>query len=386
MRRVNGRGAGRPPRGRPVPPRHGRARPRHPDRRRGRRRQVDGRLGGRPVPPRHGRARPGHPKRRWGLRGGWMPGPAAERDRGRAHRAPLPVMAGLDPAIQSSGGAGVGGWMVGSEAARSLPVMAGLDPAIQSGCGAGVARGSTGGSSPRARGTLARARLRGAGGRFIPACAGNTPATPSSVSATTVHPRVRGEHIQPPMVASAPGGSSPRARGTHLIADQGGRRRRFIPACAGNTARGAKRGHGPAVHPRVRGEHSRDCLVSGDGDGSSPRARGTLARLSGQWRWRRFIPACAGNTSPRARGTLCDYCVDACRGRFIPACAGNTAAITPSSSCAAVHPRVRGEHGNTCDYFGRLCGSSPRARGTPVGRRRGALASRFIPACAGNTR
>ena len=71
------------------------------------------------------------------------------------------------------------------------------------------------GSSPRERGThLAPHRSRVAD-RFIPARAGNTPASGDS----------------DPLVV----GSSPRERGTLLLQKRNRRRFRFIPARAGNT-------------------------------------------------------------------------------------------------------------------------------------------------------
>ena len=151
------------------------------------------------------------------------------------------------------------------------------------------------GSSRGARGTPPTVRVSRPGGRFIPACAGNTRLSTCALSEMTVHPRVRGEHLNGGRDTESPAGSSrvrgehlllrnpgsgvngssPRARGTRAGGFDPRPRRRFIPACAGNTS--ASRDGGPAapVHPRVRGEHA--CRSSGnnDVDGSSPRARGT---------------------------------------------------------------------------------------------------------------
>ena len=74
------------------------------------------------------------------------------------------------------------------------------------------------GSSPRVRGTRAEIAQRLVIGRFIPACAGNTPAASCRMSPCAVHPRVCGEHIQ------------------CFTQIQGSIR--FIPACAGNTLPG----------------------------------------------------------------------------------------------------------------------------------------------------
>ena len=193
-------------------------------------------------------------------------------------------------------------------------------------------------------------------------------------------------------------GSSPRARGTLLSARNPRAGFRFIPASAGNTRDRRSRVPAPAVHPRERGEH-----VSESGhrlrlSGSSPRARGTLDVPTFVHGGFRFIPASAGNTprrpirrtwpavhprergehadvfrppaavdgsSPRARGTPVGVAGLQAHRRFIPASAGNTGLPVGLPWMESVHPRERGEHllGGTADD--RDLGSSPRARGTP---------------------
>ena len=193
---------------------------------------------------------------------------------------------------------------------------------------------------------------------------------------------------------------------------------RFIPACAGNTPWQPPGEGYPPVHPRVCGEHRGGGAVAGQGAGSSPRVRGTLAALLAEFGIGRFIPACAGNTSclqfgitpppvhprvcgehtvrppsrsmaigssPRVRGTLTDGDGEAVRLRFIPACAGNTPRSSAMATNSAVHPRVCGEHKACAGLRETRTGSSPRVRGTlrhPAEDRR---VGRFIPACAGNT-
>ena len=233
------------------------------------------------------------------------------------------------------------------------------------------------GSSPRARGTRRPACDPLQPRRFIPACAGNACSPISSTSATAVHPRVRGERVRRLVDAMATVGSSPRARGTpspHLPSDE---RRRFIPACAGNAVHRRPRRAPPAVHPRVRGERTKPIVAVANALGSSPRARGTRAAARAHGARRRFIPACAGN----ARRSLPDWLR---ADRFIPACAGNAALRPARRPRPSVHPRVRGERLSGPAYQAALDGSSPRARGTPLGRRRQPPQVRFIPACAGN--
>ena len=221
----------------------------------------------------------------------------------------------------------------------------------------GLVSGGVVGSSPRTRGTLQRpprvAHLR----RFIPAHAGNTPVALAEKRTSTVHPRARGEHCQLAFGSTYTPGSSPRTRGT-LRRPAGGRaEERFIPAHAGNTRSGRFAGRATAVHPRARGEHGSRRRRRRRTPGSSPRTRGTPCRPAWPQPLMRFIPAHAGNTaaapprpahcavhprargehaggnhgrahaigsSPRTRGTLAKLAAREEIERFIPAHAGNT--------------------------------------------------------------
>ncbi len=213
------------------------------------------------------------------------------------------------------------------------------------------------GSSPRARGTPPRPPVLRPRGRIIPAGAGNTASGGCSSAPLPDHPRGRGEHPRNPSDAAAAVGSSPRARGTHfrVSGDVGGGR--IIPAGAGNTADPFCGLPPMPDHPRGRGEHSVLSISIAPHFGSSPRARGTQAKSAKYRAENRIIPAGAGNTCAMAARALSNW----------------------------DHPRGRGEHPTR-----RWCpctpsGSSPRARGTrPVAFEEvGAL--RIIPAGAGNT-
>ena len=192
------------------------------------------------------------------------------------------------------------------------------------------------GSSPRVRGTQRRWRVYARLRRFIPACAGNTEATVSYDLPEPVHPRVCGEHKQGDPVPGSFLGSSPRVRGTPRTPDACAGRRRFIPACAGNTLNCLATPNTRSVHPRVCGEH-RDEPVSG---------------------------RCFHGSSPRVRGTQTTFQMVKLKNRFIPACAGNTTPSGTTSSSKAVHPRVCGEHWNILSSGRGKLGSSPRVRGT----------------------
>ncbi len=197
------------------------------------------------------------------------------------------------------------------------------------------------------------------------------------------------------------------------------RRRRFIPALAGNTFNSGGASNSNAVHPRAGGEHTSHAAPPAQLSGSSPRWRGTRDPVGGNLRGRRFIPALAGNTfvlyvfegfhpvhpraggehfderlnaaasngsSPRWRGTRPLPTPPADRARFIPALAGNTKWQCSPRWILPVHPRAGGEHTRGWSYMPWVIGSSPRWRGTRDHLYCQRNSTRFIPALAGNTR
>ena len=91
------------------------------------------------------------------------------------------------------------------------------------------------GSSPHVRGTLQHRKRRVLHLRFIPACAGNTVLLPITTTQASVHPRMCGEHGLSLEMTALEAGSSPHVRGTRLMNHDHGALGRFIPACAGNT-------------------------------------------------------------------------------------------------------------------------------------------------------
>ena len=193
--------------------------------------------------------------------------------------------------------------------------------------------------------------------RFIPACAGNSTNLDSFSDWSTVHPRLRGELKIWLNLDSLTGGSSPLARGTLRRSGNFLDKKRFIPACAGNSVIKATITRILTVHPRLRGELFSAKMAMASIPGSSPLARGTRA-------CQKRIPGCDA-VHPRLRGELIDpRTIHRAAGRFIPACAGNSsgnssclASINGSSPLArgtlleenrffgtkSVHPRLRGE-------------------------------------------
>ena len=273
------------------------------------------------------------------------------------------------------------------------------------------------GSSPLARGTGGGTRARGGGSRFIPACAGNGSCIRSFCASWAVHPRLRGERNRDLLLPEIPLGSSPLARGTVRCPRPVFRRRRFIPACAGNGSLYRRFPPGVSVHPRLRGERYDSQAGTRKATGSSPLARGTAATPDQTQAPERFIPACAGNgcpwrtgpplppvhprlrgeratsswrtrlargSSPLARGTVAGRREGSSMTRFIPACAGNGPFHGRRTSRLAVHPRLRGERRSWDSWIWRASGSSPLARGTGDHPQELRLCRRFIPACAGN--
>ena len=152
------------------------------------------------------------------------------------------------------------------------------------------------GSSPLARGTQDGLRQTAGSHGLIPARAGNTVREFSRSQGTGAHPRSRGEHLSQSSIQPSKPGSSPLARGTPEPPQSYASRAGLIPARAGNTMRIASRARSWRAHPRSRGEHKRNALISWPLWGSSPLARGTQQHLMQRELVTGLIPARAGNT------------------------------------------------------------------------------------------
>ncbi len=273
------------------------------------------------------------------------------------------------------------------------------------------------GSSPRLRGTRSRRSCKRQSARFIPAPAGNAASFSARPCCAAVHPRACGERLWSCSASRNRRGSSPRLRGTPSTPHRRQAAVRFIPAPAGNADLGGALRSCFPVHPRACGERIARLFGVHPDDGSSPRLRGTRLVLPAPARFRRFIPAPAGNasvsaleqsaaavhpracgeraarvlplpsipgSSPRLRGTPQGGAGVQSPQRFIPAPAGNAGAQHESGDPGAVHPRACGERCQ--ERFARPAGrgSSPRLRGTRNSKVVGRIDDRFIPAPAGN--
>ena len=97
------------------------------------------------------------------------------------------------------------------------------------------------------------------------------------------------------------------------------------------------------------------------------------------------IRASLDGSSPQARGTPLGTSSEAGNVRFIPAGAGNTGSGSSGAGGSTVHPRRRGEHTSSAQTCAVPSGSSPQARGTRATSFPVDALYRFIPAGAGNT-
>ena len=251
----------------------------------------------------------------------------------------------------------------------SIPACAGEPPPRRRGRGCGRVyprvcggtswrppSGPTGrGLSPRVRGNPGVAAIDAGRGGSIPACAGEPDTATTACSASRVYPRVCGGTLDDVERCQEYGGLSPRVRGNrhHLpsIRSMGG----SIPACAGEPIGSARRRPGTGVYPRVCGGTPDLAHVVVLDGGLSPRVRGNPVES-------RRVPSTMGS---------------------IPACAGEPSGPSAIWNGSGVYPRVCGgttPHGRPPSGGE---GLSPRVRGNPARRMRGARAQGSIPACAG---
>ena len=171
------------------------------------------------------------------------------------------------------------------------------------------------------------------------------------------HPRWRGEDLEEGARVTVLDGSSPLARGGHVIVHDDREAVRLIPAGAGRTMISVAVICPPGAHPRWRGEDGAEDPGDAPGQGSSPLARG---------------------------GLLSDLQADVSE-RLIPAGAGRTKAAASASQAAAAHPRWRGEDLSGVNITADWWGSSPLARGGRPGPFARSSFDRLIPAGAGRT-
>ena len=275
------------------------------------------------------------------------------------------------------------------------------------------------GSSPRMRGKRLCGSLTPGLVRIIPAHAGQTiprcaPSTPGPD-----HPRACGANQRYDNGGSFEHGSSPRMRGKRCWQSIGWRRRRIIPAHAGQTFLSSAPHRATPDHPRACGANTSATTIATGVGGSSPRMRGKPEAWHEVVEAVRIIPAHAGQTrvyavpliacsdhpracganeldensnvfasgsSPRMRGKQRGTRLPRRAERIIPAHAGQTAQSSAKRPCRSDHPRACGA--NLIPMVSRLsgCGSSPRMRGKQLDNEGILVCGRIIPAHAGQTR
>ena len=172
------------------------------------------------------------------------------------------------------------------------------------------------GSSPLARGPhiLRYRRLSERG--LIPARAGTTLAASPLMFRGWAHPRSRGDHASDATVGDHAVGSSPLARGPPGTDSLRDGEAGLIPARAGTTRQNGGQGRHRGAHPRSRGDHPADLP--------------------------RHIPN--AGSSPLARGPQPGHIVEAWETGLIPARAGTTSHFLVEDFTPGAHPRSRGDH------------------------------------------
>ena len=165
------------------------------------------------------------------------------------------------------------------------------------------------GSSPRMRGSHVLAEKCRANGGIIPAHAGLTNAKAACHAGSRDHPRACGAHTWSSCTKDVNRGSSPRMRGSLDMLDSIGYEIGIIPAHAGLTIEARLAFNSPRDHPRACGAHfllSQTCDII---EGSSPRMRGSPSMSASSVQCNGIIPAHAGLTHPAVclRGSRRDH-------------------------------------------------------------------------------
>ena len=150
------------------------------------------------------------------------------------------------------------------------------------------------GPSPRGRGSHDLDLVAHPVVRSIPAWAGEPRSRRTRRTATEVHPRVGGGAELRRRRAARRDGPSPRGRGSRAQALDGPRHERSIPAWAGEPYRARPARCGTEVHPRVGGGAAGETLVLLAPGGPSPRGRGSRCRAAERAGHKGSIPAWAG--------------------------------------------------------------------------------------------
>ena len=154
------------------------------------------------------------------------------------------------------------------------------------------------GLSPHARGNRLGMPSVDDSTRSIPARAGQPRPIASWRSRSEVYPRTRGATLLCSRRSRPSDGLSPHARGNHLVRRRLRRRRRSIPARAGQPRIRPRYPYGQQVYPRTRGATTTSPPPAIPSPGLSPHARGNQVALAYCSAEIGSIPARAGQPAP----------------------------------------------------------------------------------------
>mgnify|MGYP007080222108 CR=1 FL=1 len=153
--------------------------------------------------------------------------------------------------------------------------------------------------------------------------------------------------------------------------------RRFSPACAGETSTRELMRIETTVQPRVCGRDLTDQVVAAQNAGSAPRVRERQTSRPRPNTHMRFSPACAGETLMRCHSALTPPVQPRVCGRDLERIGSR---VSPVGSA----PRVRERRHARASQL-RSGGSAPRVRERRWATSGGMSGRRFSPACAGET-
>ena len=234
------------------------------------------------------------------------------------------------------------------------------------------------GLSPRVRGNRQLVPVKWRRRRSIPARAGEPCPTSRSPSAIWVYPRACGGTALASMPIFNTDGLSPRVRGNPGPVQPGGDGAGSIPARAGEPAAARDQNHHRRVYPRACGGTSHRTERAPRRSGLSPRVRGNLLLPEGGGLVARSIPARAGE--PPSRRTRPRE-----RKVYPRACGGTIPAPEPLVPGMGLSPRVRGNHDGRV-AANDLRGSIPARAGEPPSQSLMIRWARVYPrACGGTT-
>ncbi len=211
------------------------------------------------------------------------------------------------------------------------------------------------GLSPPVRGNPNHGRNTPRRRRSIPACAGEPPPSIPPRRHSRVYPRLCGGTNTGTRVDAPAGGLSPPVRGNHHGGGRDHRPSRSIPACAGEPSGSVRILATEKVYPRLYG--------------------GTSVTEYG--------PSMAVGLSPPVRGNPMEYTLRSDGVGSIPACAGEPTSRFFLASRLRVYPRLCGGTPHAHGIHAGAAGLSPPVRGNRPRLPLRPLTPRSIPACAG---